>query len=164
MTTSLWKYRCEQTSAKTLRYFLRLEGDPSKPTGVFLIMVGPGYFFRDRHMPFSTAFKSIAAGMRTTEIYIAIHPPTTTKSIDLISFSQISFVVPSNPKYLKPTIAIPKELWDDSNSLFFGTVNHIIQVLQLQLCMPNTSVEISVVVLYNRLANPGASLIYNRED
>ena len=164
MKTSLWKYQCEQTGTKTLRYFLRLGGDPSKPTGVFLIMVGPGYFFRDGHMLFSTASKSMAAGMRTTEIYIATHPPMTTKSIDLTSFSQISFVVPSNQKYMKPTIAIPEELWDDSNSLFFGTVNHIIQVLQLQLRIPNTSVEISVVVLYDRLANPGASLIFNRED
>jgi len=127
-------------------------------------MVGPGYFVRDGHMPFSTTPKSMAAGMRTTEIYIAIHPPTTTKSIDLTSFSQISFVVPSKQIYWKPTIAIPEELWDDSNGLFFGTVNYIIQVLQLQLRIPNTSVEISVVVLYDRLANPGASLIFNRED
>ncbi|KAH8680005.1 hypothetical protein BGZ60DRAFT_401115 [Tricladium varicosporioides] len=164
MTTSLWRYPVEQTGAKTLRYFLRLGGDPSKPTGVFLIMVGPGYFFRDGHMPFSTASKSIAAGMRTTEIYIATYPLTTTKSIDLTSFSQISFVVPSNQLDWKPTVAIPEELWDDSNSLFFGAVNHIIQVLKLQLRIPNTSVKISVVVLYDRLVNPGASLIFNPED
>jgi hypothetical protein len=103
------------------------------------------------------------SGMRTTEIYIATRPPTTTKSIDLTSFSQISFVVP-NTKEWKPNIAIPEELWDESNNLFFGTVNHIIQVLQLQLHIPNTGAEISVVVLYDRLSRPGTSAIFNRQD
>jgi hypothetical protein len=68
MTTSLWRYRGEQTGAKSLRYFLQLGDDPSNPTGIFLTMVGPGYFFRDGHMTFSTASKIMAAGMRTTEI------------------------------------------------------------------------------------------------
>jgi hypothetical protein len=88
----------------------------------------------------------------------------TTESIDLTSFSQISFVVPSNQPDWKPTTAIPEELWDDSNSLFFGSVNHIVQVLMLQVRLPNTSVKVSVVVLYERLANPGACLIFNPED
>jgi hypothetical protein len=86
------------------------------------------------------------------------------ESIDLTSFSQISFVAPSNQPDWKPTTAIPEELWDDSNNLFFGTVNHIVQVLKLQLRIPNTGVKISVVVLYDRLANPEACLIFNLED
>ncbi|KAH8588545.1 heterokaryon incompatibility protein-domain-containing protein [Bisporella sp. PMI_857] len=163
MTTSLWKCLVNQMGVTTIRYFLRLGGDPLEPTGAFLIMVGPGYFFRDGHMPFSTASKSMAAGMRTTEIYIAIHPPTLTESIDLTSFSQISFVVPSNRRYWAPTVAIPEELWDDSNGLFFATANHIIQVLKLQLHIPNTNVTLSVVVLYDHRDKPGASNIFNPE-
>lgn len=98
-----------------------------------------------------------------TEIYIAIHPPTSTGSIDLTCFSQISFVVPSNQLYWKPTVAIPGELWDDSNGLFFASSIHIIQVLKLKLRIPNTNDKLSVVSLYDHRNKPGASNIFNLE-
>src|SRR3569833_1527568 len=163
ITTSLWRYVSERLGAKSPRYFLRLGGDPSEPKGVSLVMVGPGYFIRDTRLGLGTVSKSMASVMRTTEIYVALDPPTTTNPIDLTNVSQISFVVPNHPGW-RPVTAIPEEQKDHSNNLFFASVNHIVQVLKLKFFIPGSSVTFSVAVLYEHRARPGKCLVFNPED